>query len=221
MAFEGALLSTHIIQAILNIPACIKNIKEILSKKEESDTSTALEKLDELRNHLIMFDLAASWLEEIKRLHEHLQRFDETLEPIRRQYQNALESGKFISQNYRLSEVRKTWEIAKSLNLNSLIAFAQQIERIEKAPLVISSNGKFISGPKWARSLLLLRANIDKCFTEYDKGNDSAVIKIAEYMNSLAAYIKNDMFYADERLRKEATKLGNSLSELSGRLKNG
>ena len=219
MAFEGALLGTHIVQAILAIPACIKNLRVLLSRKEQ-ENHTALEELENLRSQLGMFGDIASWLDEIKRFHEQLQRFDETLEIFRRERYNAYKSGIFVPQDYRLSEVRKAWEVAKLLNISEVIAFAQNVEKIAPEKLVIGSNKEFISGPEWLKTLFEIRDKVDDCFKKCDTSLESVEYDLSGYLNELTILIRENMFKADELIRKEATNLGNVFSELVGKLQN-
>ena len=219
MSFDGQLLNAPLTQAVASIPVAIKKIRKLVSKGNV-DNSSLSEEIDRLCEHIASLGEIKGWLDEVKRLHEHLHNLDETMLRIKRYYIHAIKAGKFNANQYNLEAVRKHWEEAKQGHLAPVLAFAREIKRIDRQPLQVDNDGKPVAGPDWVKRLLQLQDEIDYRFSLYEQGNDAAVNEIAELFNNFYGYVRTCRFLAEERVRNEAGELGNLLSSLGGTLKN-
>lgn len=218
MVYEAEMVATAITNALLAIPGAIKNIRDLLSS-EKLDNKAALRELGKLSSSLMEFSRLSFWLEEVKRLHEIMQRADQTLDDIRRQYAQATASGRFVSHEYHFSEVRKIWEVFKNTNLTEFIVFAKEVKEIESEPLIVRDDNTFVTGPEWATRILDTASKIEQGLAKYDCGDDAQVTVIADLCNQIASQVRTTMFHADERIRRGAVELGKQLSDLSSSLR--
>ena len=214
---EGTMLAAAVTQAVAAIPPAVQSLRELLSSKKP-DAQKAIGELDQLANHIAALADISAWLIEAKQLHDRLQGLDTQVQEIRAIYQNAVkQTGVFNFQDYDVRSARQRWDAVREHTLSQLLAFAEGVERIEKEPLVRTSGNKFVSGPQWCQQLLAQRNAIDSLLKQYDSGPKSeTIVNLADTMNAFISHTRQLVHTADDRIRAEATSMGQLLAQLSG-----
>jgi hypothetical protein len=216
MAFDVLQTIKDFAGPLLAIPGAIKNIRDLLSAPKP-DIMEAQNKLCLLTRQIAVLGTLSSWLREAKQAHEELQRLDTFLGDVNIVYQNAFESGRFNFAAYDVERVRRTWQVVKPNALESVLTFAQNIERIEGHPLVRNSDDQFVSGPAWCKGLLDRRDLVDSLLTKHSKAASSKTIEqLADSMNNIVVFTKSLLLEADQSIRKQAAEMGELFAQLSG-----
>jgi hypothetical protein len=218
MSLEVPMLAAAVVEAIAAIPGAIRELRE-LSRQPGRESAALSTLVDSIRDHLIAFEAMSLWLKEAKVFHERLQNLDAGLAEIRTETVRATSQGHFNFQAFDMGKVRGHWKAARAQSLDLVLSFARTISKIEATPLVCDTVGRAISGPDWARRLVDLREKIDGVFQGYSGSNPAAIKEAADSLSELSDFVQMQLHLADEKIRTEATELGDQLTRLAGALR--
>ncbi len=216
--FDGELLPQEITVCIMQIPQTIRTTEHLLDTPSPN-VSSALQVIVQLREQLMKFHHVGLWLLEAKKMHEALQNLANGMHPIQDEFAKAWVKGMFDYRKYNLMAVRTKWTESEYFT-HRILTVAQQLRVIEKSPLILDSENKYVSGPEWARRIVVMSGKIRDLFHRIDRGERSGeiILELAECINQMDSQVRQLMGFADERIRRESETLGSTLEQMVGRV---
>ncbi|HEX6037248.1 hypothetical protein [Longimicrobium sp.] len=210
------------VETLLAIPGAIHAIREILAGRN-SDPRAVLAHLETMRSSLVKFAEIGPCLDEIRKLHQTLQKVDHVLDPCLRYFARATASGYFNPVKYPLGKARSLWELAKPHSINEFIDSLSSLQFVEDGLHVKTPTG-IRRIPRWSLETRNLKERVDTAFYSIDQrppGSPQDVLNVAESLRDLSHHIKTRMSAADQEIRDLAAEISKVLANLERGLNNG